>query len=389
MNMNDEKRKNAVRLKLHFLSEGISFSDRFINQFSKADRFMEKRKVYNNSDEQYTQAISRAPQELLMEDIISAVNYKRNSPWMLDFSDELGYHIQKDGRHIIDVTFPKRPCFLERELSDGVSCGYIANLYGGMYLAFFTPAYCHYNSLDMGCHYCSLKNSRRKGDAYAMWIDKKMLCETTRIALREDAEQIKGIMLVGGNLPCEDENFQTFLDLSAAIEAEEIAIMGRSMLEIHIATMPPRNLELIKDAGKYNIRLSMNLEVYDDQLFEQYCPGKAVLYGREHLKKAILRAAEVLPYGRAHSILIAGLEPVESTISGIMFLAENGVVPIVNVFHNDYGTILQHHKRPSVDELLAIGQALQEVYKKYSFTPYWNGCGRNSIDYEAKEMLFV
>ena len=72
-----------------------------------------------------------------------------------------------------------------------------------------------------------------------------------------------------------------------------------------------------------------------------------------------------------------------------MFLAENGVVPIVNVFHNDYGTILQHHKRPSVDELLAIGQALQEVYKKYSFTPYWNGCGRNSIDYEAKEMLFV
>lgn len=214
------------------------------------------------------------------------------------------------------------------------------------------------------------------------------LREATQVALQEDVQQIKGIMLVGGNLPNEDENFQTLLDLAAAIEAEEVLSMGSPVLEIHIATMPPRDLKLIQNAGRYNVRLSMNLEVYDDQLFEKYCPGKSAFYGRESLKKAVVRAAEILPYGRAHSILIAGLEPVESTIAGILFLAEHGVAPIVNVFHNDYGTVLQHHKRPSTDELLTIGRALQEVYQKYSFTPYWNGCGRNSIDYEAKELLF-
>lgn len=386
--MDDEKRKNAAHLKLCFLSDGISFSDRFVNQFSKAGCFMEKRKVYNDSDEQYIQTVPRAPQELLMGDIISAVNYKKNSPWVLDFSDELGYHIQRNGKRIINVTFPKRPRFLDRELSGGINCGYVANLYGGMYLAFFTPACCYYNSMEMGCQYCSLKSNRKKGDSYAMWINMETLREATQVALQEDAQQIKGIMLVGGNLPDEDENFQTFLNLAAAIEAEEVLSIGSPKLEIHIATMPPRNLKLIQNAGRYNLRLSMNLEVYDDHLFEKYCPGKSSLYGRENLKKAVVRAAEILPYGRSHSILIAGLEPVESTIAGILFLAEHGVAPIVNVFHNDYGTVLQHHKRPSADELLTIGCALQEVYQKYSFTPYWNGCGRNSIDYEAKELLF-
>ena len=88
-------------------------------------------------------------------------------------------------------------------------------------------------------------------------------------------------------------------------------------------------------------------------------------------------------------ILIAGLEPVESTIEGIHFLAENGICPIINVFHNDFGTPLQNHKRPSSDELLKIGKELQTIYLKYGFVPYWDGCGRNSLDYEAKEALFV
>ena len=70
-------------------------------------------------------------------------------------------------------------------------------------------------------------------------------------------------------------------------------------------------------------------------------------------------------------------------------MAEHGVCPIINVFHNDFGTPMQNYKRPSVEELLEVGKELQAIYSKYGFTPYWDGCGRNSLDYEAKEGLFT
>lgn len=382
------EREKAASLKLHLLSEGIRFSDGFIARFARDKCFMEKRKVYNDSDEAYQRKAVRAPQELLVEDVIIAANYKRNSPWILDYSEDMGYCIQKEGSPVTRVTFPRRPAFFEREISTGEKCGYIANLYGGMDLAFFTPAYCAYNVLESGCLYCSLKSNRKKGDAYATVIDERMAGEVTGIALETDRSLIQAVMLVGGNIRDENQNFRTFLRLTEAIEEEQIRHVGEVIWETHIATMPPRDLELLKDIRNYKARMTMNLEVFDDKLFEKYCPGKSKYYGRKKLISAVLTAAEQIPDYRVHSILIAGLEPAESTIAGMHFLAENGVAPIVNVFHNDHGTALQDHPRPSCEDLRMIGVELQKIYAKYAFVPYWNGCGRNSLDYEAREGLF-
>ena len=83
-------RKEAAYLKLYLLSEGLQFSDGFLKQFVKDDIYMEKRKVYNNPDESYDRIIDRIPQELLIRDIIVAVNFKKKYPWFLDFDESLG-----------------------------------------------------------------------------------------------------------------------------------------------------------------------------------------------------------------------------------------------------------------------------------------------------------
>lgn len=382
-------RIKAAQLKLQLLSEGLQFSNRFLIQFSKDSLYMEKRKVYNNPDEKYDRGIKKIPQELLINDIIIAVNFKRRSPWILDYEEACGYVLKKEDKVITTVTFPRRPHFLSAHMKNGMECGYVANLYGGMDLAFFTPATCYYNASDSGCLYCSLKSNRKNGDDYATWITEEMVEEVTGIALDLDRDIVKGVMLVGGNMQNENENFLNLLKLTDAIERIQVSQMGEVIWETHIATMPPTDCSLFEFAKSYNLRITMNMEVFDDKLFSQYCPGKFTLYGRDKLKNAIKTAAAIIDYGKVHSILIAGLEPVESTIEGIHFLAENGICPIINVFHNDFGTPLQNHKRPSSDELLKIGKELQTIYLKYGFVPYWDGCGRNSLDYEAKEALFV
>jgi hypothetical protein len=132
----------------------------------------------------------------------------------------------------------------------------------------------------------------------------------------------------------------------------------------------------------------MNIEVFDDQLFEIICPGKARLYGRDKLLQALEHAANVVSGKRVHSILIAGLEPIDSTIAGIKYLASIGVTPIINVFHNDRGSHYENYPRPSFEHLLEIAHVLQDVYREYGLTPYWKGCGRNALDFEAQQGWF-
>lgn len=107
------------------------------------------------------------------------------------------------------------------------------------------------------------------------------------------------------------------------------------------------------------------------------------------LMQALERAASVISGKRVHSVLIAGLEPVRSTIAGMNYLASVGVTPIINVFHNDRGSHYQERARPPYEDLLEIAIELQEVYEKYDLTPYWKGCGRNALDFEAQQGWFA
>ncbi len=382
-------RKEAALLKLNLLVDGITFSKSFLMRFEQEKSFMEKRRVYNNPDEEGITKNIRIPQELIIDDVVVAVNYKSKSKWVLDYDVDKGYYIREGEKYITEVSFSPKPQFLAMSISNGVECGYVANLYGGKHLAFFTPAYCIYNNFDQGCLFCSLKNNRKMNDDYAYVISESMVREVTRCAIQHDEQIVSGIMLVGGNVSDEDKGFLNFLDLTEAMEKEQLEQKGNVVWETHIATMPPQNELLFKKATNLNVRITMNMEVFDDALFAKYCPGKNKRFGRQKIIDRLKSAANTLDYGRIHSILIAGLEPVESTIEGIHFLASIGVCPIINIFHNDYGTALQNFERPKVEDLLLIGQELQKIYEENDFIPYWNGCGRNSLDYEAKSGLFI
>lgn len=196
-------------------------------------------------------------------------------------------------------------------------------------------------------------------------------------------------MLVGGNVPAYDRGFRRHLDIAKALERAQGSLPAGQRLETHIATMPPTDSGLSSALEGLHARVTMNREVFDERLFEMICPGKARFYGRQRLQQALEYAANTLSGRRVHSILSAGLEPVDSTIAGVRSLASIGVTPIVNVFHNDRGSHYEHHPRPSYHALLDIACALQEVYHTYQLTPYWQGCGRNALDFEAQQGWFV
>src|SRR5450432_1293375 len=379
----------AAQLKLHILSEGVFFDSAFLEHFAHDSKSMEKRRVYNDSDERQLNRTLRIPQEMYIQHVVVAVNYKQHSPWQIIYCDGAYRLIGKDGTDV-EVTFPERPRFLEQVISNGIRCDQVANFYGGASLAFFTPGTCYYFNEKHECKFCSLQPNRNaQQQAFLHKISPALASSVLQIALETDAHLIKQIMLVGGNVPNYDQGFRGHLDIAAALDQQQATLPAEQRLETHIATMPPHDFGLFAVLASLNARVTMNIEVFDEQLFEVICPGKTRLYGRKKLLQALEHAANTLSGKRVHSILIAGLEPVHSTIAGIKYLASIGVTPIINVFHNDRGSHYEHHPRPPFEHLLEIAQALQDVYWEYHLTPYWKGCGRNALDFEAQQGWFA
>jgi hypothetical protein len=381
--------REAVELKLHLLSEGVCFDTGFLKRFADKLDSMEKRRAYDDSDERQLDRTKRIPQEMyLTNGVVVAVNYKQHSPWRLVYRDNTYRLVGKHGTDV-EVTFPKRPRFFEYVTPSGVRCDRIANLYGGSSLAFFTPSTCYYFNDGHECRFCSLKPNRSEQQIFVHTISPALAASVLEIALETDAALLKQIMLVGGNVPNYDQGFRRHLEIAGALDQQQISLPVERRLETHIATMPPWDFGLFTALEELNARVTMNIEVFDEQRFEVICPGKTQLYGRGQLLKALEHAANTVSGMRVHSILIAGLEPVHSTIAGMKALASIGVTPIINVFHNDRGSVYENHPRPSYEQLLEIACALQEVYKEYHLTPYWVGCGRNALDFEAQQGWFA
>jgi len=153
--------------------------------------------------------------------------------------------------------------------------------------------------------------------------------------------------------------------------------------------MPPHDLALVDELGGIpSVHAGFNLEVWDASRFSAIAPGKARSYGQAGIFAALHRLRDaVVPY-QAYSILIAGLEPPDCTLAGARRLAEDGLSPIINAYHSDRHSALGLTVRPSYRDLVKVAVGLQELHDSYPIQPYWKGCGRNALDYEASLGLF-
>jgi hypothetical protein len=208
--------------------------------------------------------------------------------------------------------------------------------------------------------------------------------------VEKDGDRINQVMIVGGNDRNLDRGFSHHVDLAKAAERALVKHGRVSDISVHVATMPPANLDLLRGlCDLQNPHIMFNLEVWGTRRFEEIAPGKATDYGRARFLEALERLVGAIGAYRAHSLLIAGLEPPEMTLRGARALAELGVSPIINAYHSDRHSKLGLAIRPTYAELASIAVGLQELYAGYPIQPYWKGCGRNALDFEAAKGMFA
>jgi hypothetical protein len=374
----------AIEMKANLLAEGMTLSESFLTHYGPP--FLEKRRAYGNPDPERMRAVTM-PQELYVgaERLVVSVNIRPGSPWILDWRD--GFGLQGPGLDWSPIDFPRRPQFYDAAMAEGAPVSRIITLYGGGALGLFIYGNCALVDMGKACHYCSIAPNHEAGVDFEKVISPAQVEASLRIALADASSSATQVMINGGNFPDRDKSFLYYVSICAAAR-RAIDASGKE-IELHLIVFPPDDLALLEELQPLDLSVAMNCEVFTPELFEKYCPGKSAVASQAHLFAALKQAAQILDPGQVFSILVGGLEATEVTHDGMKMLADCGVTPVINVFHADPGTPLAAHPVPSASRIIALGEALQDVYSANTFMrPFYLDCGRNSLDTEASRFMF-
>ena len=131
---------------------------------------------------------------------------------------------------------------------------------------------------------------------------------------------------------------------------------------------PPRADQWIDRAYAMGVdALSFNLEIYDPDVLNRHCIGRARYIGRDRYLSALAHAATVFPSGTVWTDLILGVEPVESTLAGIDALADLGVVPVLALRHDTAGPL----RLPEAAELERVLGRLYRAVQRQGISMGW------------------
>lgn len=380
-------RHTAVARKAALLSYGVCPSERFLKNYGAP--YLEKRRAYGNPDPLRFRKRT-LPQELyiLPERLVCAVNVREQSPWILDYVNGGFLVCHKGTGETAEVTFPLRPNFYDQPLRSGAPTKSAVTLYGGGSLGLFLYGRCSLPGMKLACQYCSIEPNRSKQEDFDLVLKEAVIVEALSNALGDTSVEISQVMLNGGNFPEMDKSF-SFYTRMVRVAREAIEKSGRKDVELHLIVYPPKDLSLLGQLKGLDASVAINSEVFDPALFAKFCPGKDFTAGQKHILAALEEAVRVLGPGKVYTIVLGGLEPLESLRAGINYVADRGITPVINVFHSDPETPLADHPVATQDEILEMGLALQNVYSKHDFiSPFYMHCGRNAIDTEAYLGMF-
>lgn len=129
--------------------------------------------------------------------------------------------------------------------------------------------------------------------------------------------------------------------------------------------------------------ISVNLELYNEQLRKQYIPDKAKI-GKENYYSFIRKAVHIFGERKVRSSLIVGLEEKEDTLKGVERISSLGCMPVLSAFVPGSGTSMERYPKPGAELLLDVVYEAAHIAEKNGTVlgPLCRPCTHNSITKE-------
>jgi hypothetical protein len=277
-----------------------------------------------------------------------------SSPYVLAGDPAGGYHVVDERTDTsYAIRLPAEPAWYQRTTTRGLPMSRVGVLQG-TYLGIYVNMVCTFWNYRpaINCRFCT--TGQNVGEAEAEDKAVSDVVDTCRAARDESA--VTFVHLNGG--------FQGTRGIEFTVPYVR-AIKDEVGLLVGVQLAPERNLAqydaLIAEGVDH---LSFCVELLDPEWFERICPGKARMLGQELFFDAMAYCASRLPRGAVSGELIAGLEPIESTLTAIDRIADMGAFPTVCIFRPTIGSDLESWPSPSYEDMLRVMRHVYEACRR-------------------------
>lgn len=347
-------------------NEGINIDPAMFAELDLENTYLEQIKhIFDWNFKDYKESKIPHSFRLATTDFQNEILWNPSSRYRIEKENDKFYLILDKDQVIDEIYFIKKPAFYNQILSCGKKLSQIVELRAdrGRVGVIYSNE-CALMEKNLDCLFCNINATKRRfGELEGIeWKNPKDIAEAVAIAYTGN---YRGFNLTGGFVP-ERRELEYYFDV---IDAVKDAV-GTDDVHGMACIGAPLDLSVIekyKEAGYQHV--ATNLEIWDENIFKTICPGKESLCGGHKNWIATLeKEVEVFGRGNVRSALIAGLEPKDSLLKGIEYLAEVGVMAYPTVWRPGIGSGLEGHRSPESSWYQEVTERAYNIHKKNGFT---------------------
>lgn len=196
-----------------------------------------------------------------------------------------------------------------------------------------------------------------------------------QVALNDPGQPAHHVLISGGTPKPKDVGFhrELYRTILKSFPRTKIDIMMAPVADV---------LDIAELASLGVNELSINIEVFDRDLARDFARQK-YNQGLDYYLDIIEEAAEALGPGKVRSMLLVGLEPIESTLAGVAAITARGGVPVLSPFRPDPVTPLRDTPPPTAGQLREVFLRASEIVTRSGtiLGPDCPPCSHNTLNF--------
>ena len=356
------KKRELWEYKLDILYRGISISKKCFDTLKKGIN-----NQINNDDYITTKGLMI----VLDNKIYVNADINEESYFQIDYEDEQ-YILKYNNKLICNIRIIQPPEFalMRKKLSSGELLTNLINIHGDRVR--IQPI----EGCAFRCAFCSLNKFNYK--KYSIDI----LDEAFQYALNNCS--FEHVLISGGTPKLNQEDY-TYLNNVYQFFGKKYG--DKIPIDIMLA---PRGLEIndnsieqyeifLNKLKEWNISgLSINLELFNDEMRKKYIPNKDNI-GKLNYLKFIELAVKIFGKGNVRSCIIIGLEEISDSLKAVEELSKIGCMPVLSPYIPINNTI--NKPRPELTkEVLLQAKKITDNYS-IELGPKCNSCKHNTINF--------
>lgn len=349
---------DSLDLKVMLLTQGVCVDERVYEAFGKTHR------------------ISRDPLEcsgLFLPDqtVVHIADIGPASPFRIVVGPGQSLQLLYCESFVAEITLPPASAFYRQTTSRGVPFRGMAVLQGHDVLTFPYLWPCDFAKAGHACRFCHCGSRTQAQWAAGAHEDLIFtpgdVAEVVHYAVSVE-RCARHVQLTGGSSFNADGECGRAAEMLR--EIDRMVGLHNIAGEIMLFTTPPAHVGEIDALFAAGVdRVACDIEIWDQRIAAQICPGKTKWTGRQRYLDALQYIAKTHGAGRACSNFVVGLEPAESFLEGAEYLAGHGIVPIPSIW-------MPHGLAPIENAIVAdvsfykkVKEGLADIYCRHGCQP--------------------